>query len=139
MIGETEPIQGWISYRSGEKMPAAVLRLRLAGAVPVQFVTLCAPLSLSKTPPRVRIDQVEEAGRRIPSTRAYGVTVEGDLFHDRFYYALDSRRRQRSFAGLTTNGSFFLARYTKDGTLRKVLSKGTTMFEGAPLVEAQLL
>jgi hypothetical protein len=139
LIGETEPIQGWISYRSGEKMPAAVLRLRQVGAVPVQFVTLCAPLSLSGTPPRVRMDRVEEGGRRIASTRAYGVTVEGDLFHDRFYYALDGRRRQRSFAGLTTNGSFLLARYAKDGTLRKVLSRGTTTFEGTPLVEAQLL
>jgi hypothetical protein len=41
--GSTDPIQGWVSFSSGQKQPAPVLRYRHTGKVPVLFATLLYP------------------------------------------------------------------------------------------------
>jgi hypothetical protein len=43
ITGATEPIQGWVSFSSGQKQPAPVLRYRHTGQVPVLLATVLYP------------------------------------------------------------------------------------------------
>jgi hypothetical protein len=48
IAGATEPVQGWVSLRSGEKLPAPTVRCRRMAAAPVRFCTLIYPQPVSK-------------------------------------------------------------------------------------------
>jgi hypothetical protein len=50
VTGEVDPIQGWVSFYSGEKAPAPTLRFRLQGAAPVKFCTVLYPHRIGSTP-----------------------------------------------------------------------------------------
>lgn len=47
------PIQGWVSFVSGSREPAPVVRYRFHGAPPLTFATLVVPLDPGIEPPRV--------------------------------------------------------------------------------------
>jgi len=41
--GQTDPLQGWVSFGYGHKEPAPVLRIARKAAVPTRFVSLLLP------------------------------------------------------------------------------------------------
>jgi len=76
--GSTTPIQGWVSRHSGEKQPAAVLRLSITDILPVQMVTVLMPthihgLTLTRLPVR------DEAHVQLSDSQgiAVGIVTEG--------------------------------------------------------------
>jgi hypothetical protein len=115
--GQTDPVQGWISFFSGEKQAAPVLRYRYRGAVPVQFCTLLYParagemIPLAIAPLTVAADD----GRPCGDETLTGLEIRIGSRAD--YLVLDRRSNQASkmFTGYRRDGSVIYVRGCREG------------------------
>ena len=62
VTGKTEPIQGWASFVSGEKIPAPVLRLTRQAHTPVQICTVLYPYRVGAEP-SIKVSPLKIEGR----------------------------------------------------------------------------
>jgi uncharacterized heparinase superfamily protein len=104
--GQTDPIQGWVSFFSGEKQEAPVLCYRYRGAVPVQLCTLLYPVPAGRTTSLAISSLVvaTDDGRCSGDESLTGLEIHVDSRID--YLVLDRRNSDahKLFAGYTSDG-----------------------------------
>lgn len=119
IIGETNPIQGWVSFYSGEKVPAPVLRFRLEGAAPVKFCTVLYPHQIGGAGP-VTISTLALEDHLHPSILLTALQIE--TAHHLDYLLLDqsSTPEIKKFKGYQTEAQLIYLRHQKSsGKLKK--------------------
>ncbi len=75
VTGATSPIQGWVSFFSGEKTPAPVLRLRQEVRTPVQFCTVLYPFRIGEEP-SVKVLPLRVEGRAADDPTLTAIRIE---------------------------------------------------------------
>jgi hypothetical protein len=104
--GQMDPIQGWVSFFSGEKQEAPVLCYRYRGAVPVQLCTLLYPAPPGQTASLAISSLVvtTDDGRCSGDESLTGLEVHVDSRID--YLVLDRRNSDahKLFAGYKRDG-----------------------------------
>lgn len=104
--GQTDPIQGWVSFFSGEKQEAPVLCYRYRGAVPVQLCTLLYPAPPGQTASLAISSLVvtTDDGRCSGDESLTGLEIHVDSRID--YLVLDRRNSDahKLFAGYKRDG-----------------------------------
>ncbi len=81
VTGSNQPIQGWVSFRSGEKLPAPTLRLRQTAPTPLQLCTVLYPYRVGETP-NVTISPLKVNGRAADDPMLTAVRIETPLHVD---------------------------------------------------------
>ncbi|HLF25780.1 MAG TPA: alginate lyase family protein [Anaerolineae bacterium] len=115
ITGATEPIQGWMSFDSGEKQPAPALRYRWVGQAPVQFCTVLYPYPagghapVTVSPLNVRVDGQPAAGESW-LTR---MCIETGLHRDVLVIDRGQAASRKSFEGYETSARMVYLRYRK--------------------------
>jgi uncharacterized heparinase superfamily protein len=105
--GATEPIQGWVSFFSGEKEAAPTLRYRQTGPTPRQFCTVLHPypaghnLELAVTPL-----ELAPAGQETIT----GLELKTEQYHDRLVIDRGRPPTLKQFAGVETDAQLFYTR-----------------------------
>ena len=142
ITGATDPVQGWVSFFSGEKVAAPVLRYCKDAQVPTSFVTVLYPYKANAQ------DQVHVAGLRV-TTRdgepidemaVSGLTVETADHIDICVVAHEGAPAWMAFAGYESDGELVCVRRRKsDGAVVRMIMRGghTLSFQGQSLVAAQ--
>lgn len=141
VAGSTDPIQGWVSFYSGEKQAAPVLRYTREGGVPLEFCTVLYPnvagenRSVAVTALPVSVD-----GRSADAARLTGLRIEVGAHVDYLVIDRGLAGTNKSFAGYETDAQIVYARHERDGLrqIKTVACDGSRLtFEGQslPLVE----
>ena len=123
--GTTTPIQGWVSFYSGVKVAAPVVRYVQTVQMPAVFCTVLYP----HRPHDVETVQVSELevkvdGRAADKTAMYGVTVETNGYRDIGIIAYEQRAVWKTFANYESNAELVYLRHRKaDGALVDVALK----------------
>jgi hypothetical protein len=113
ITGATAPIQGWISFFSGEKEAAPTLRYRLTGAAPVQFCTLLYPYSAGSKPSvNVSVLDIKLDGLSDRS-RLTSLQIETETYFDYLIIDGESTRRLKVFDGYETDAQLIFLRHRK--------------------------
>ncbi|MBI5030574.1 MAG: alginate lyase family protein [Chloroflexi bacterium] len=73
--GATNPIQGWVSFFSGEKTPAGVLDFYREGNTPMQFCTILYPYRLNEQPD-IRVSPLQVEGRTANDVNLIALSIE---------------------------------------------------------------
>jgi hypothetical protein len=139
--GMTDPIQGWVSFYSGEKVAAPVLRYSQDGLVPASFVTVLYPCRSSDAigPQISNIDVISTSGRSISEMEASALTLETAEHVDTFVMTHNDEPSPIGFAGYESDGRLVYARQRKrDGVVSRAILQGgrTLSFQGRKLVQA---
>jgi hypothetical protein len=143
VTGATEPLQGWVSFYSGQKVPAPVLCYSKTAHAPTAFQTVlypCPPGAL----PRVEVAPLEvtvsgQQSRFAPTTT--GLRLEIGEYVDHLVIAHDGVPCHKAFAGYKSDAGIVYIRQHKDSnTFGKImLRQGQALsFHGKPLVRAQV-
>lgn len=103
ITGATKPIQGWVSFRSGEKQAAPVLRYRQEALAPVQFCTVLYPYRRGEAAP-VKISPLPLEGQGGADPALTALCIETPSRLD--YVVIDRgiAARRKVFAGQEVNG-----------------------------------
>src|SRR5581483_7455261 len=113
LIGQTDPIQGWASFCSGEKQPAPVLRYRRRASAPTLFCTvLCPSRSEQALPLAVHSISVESLADS-KSNSQIALQIENEAYVDHFFLDCGAEAQPNSVAHYATDASFLLIRHTK--------------------------
>ncbi|OGO37164.1 MAG: hypothetical protein A2Z03_03725 [Chloroflexi bacterium RBG_16_56_8] len=75
VTGKTDPIQGWASFVSGEKIPAPVLRLTRQAHTPVQICTVLYPYRVGAEP-SVQVSPLPIEGRAANDPTLTAIRIE---------------------------------------------------------------
>jgi hypothetical protein len=124
IVGETAPIQGWVSLYSGEKLPAPTLRYRQETHAPVQFCTVLYPFPAGNRM-SVSVDRLKVDGPNLEikddAGPAIGICVQTATFTD--YLVMDQRTEcsPKEFAGYETDAQLAYVRQRKDDNHSKEL------------------
>ena len=141
ITGSTDPIQGWVSFFSGEKIPAPVLRYRQDVQIPTSFVTVLYPHAandkhgLCVTPLTVTTSD----GQSVDETAVSGLSIETAQYADTCMIAHDGAPPWKVFAGYESDGELVYVRRRKsDGAIvRMIMRAGCKLsFHGQPLIKA---
>lgn len=144
ITGATGPIQGWVSFFSGEKLPAPTVRYRHQGTAPVQFCTLLYPYpagatpSLNITPLKVEI----EGSPAADAVKRTALCIETDRHIDYLLIDQETGGTGKVFAGYQTDAWLLYARHQKKGDAPvKVVMRGgrRLIFQGQALLEGNSL
>lgn len=130
ITGATDPIQGWVSFFSGQKQPSPTLRYRQVTTAPAQFCTLLYPhplgsdVLLSISPPleiKAEVDnQLPPMWKDIVSV----LQVETRSYTDYLLVDRGSPGIFKAFAGYKTDAQLIYVRHEKeDGKLTKVIMR----------------
>ena len=118
LLGQTDPIQGWVSYRYGSKEPAPVLRARYQGATPVTFLSLVLPAragsDAAEIPRHLEARAVEPSG-----VEALACALEREGRTD--LLILSAADREVTSGRYRLRGEFFWLR-EEDGLPRQILA-----------------
>mgnify|MGYP005840985193 CR=1 FL=1 len=138
ITGSLDPIQGWLSQRSGEKMLAPTLRYRQVTTAPTQFVTVLYPCSQTNKA-ILNVSPLAVADKRgvLEDTMVTGLKIEIGQYVD--YFVTDHREKPASkvFEQYSTDGKLvYLRRSFSDSVpLKAVLHHGRELTLGdIPLV-----
>lgn len=138
----SKPIQGWVSFFSGQKQPAPVLRYRQENSAPVQFVTVLYPYPAGQ-PASVTVSplSVQLEGSALSSQLdVTGLCIETGHYQD--YLLLDrvNSGAVKKFGDYQTDAQVvYLRRDKETGWLVKSVSRGGhhLFFQGQPLSAAE--
>lgn len=128
--GVTAPIQGWVSFFSGERLPAPTLRYRREATAPVQFCTVLYPygqnnLSLTVSTPAVEIVNTNEAADHCLTK----LQLETSTYIDYLLIDRAESKRVKRFADLESDATLiFVRRRKKDNGVVKVFMQGGSDF-----------
>jgi hypothetical protein len=125
--GATAPIQGWVSFFSGEKLPAPTLCYRCEAVAPVQFCTVLYPYANGKTAPVVLSPlAVEVEGRSQADNGVTGLRLEMAAHVDYLVLDRSAATRRKTFAGYETEGPLAYIRCKKANNqpIKVILSGG---------------
>jgi hypothetical protein len=117
--GAMDPIQGWISFYSGVKVAAPVVRYRQNVQLPAAFCTVLYP-HRPHGPETVRVSDlaVEVDGQAADKTTLCGVMVETNSYRDICVVASEHRAVWKTFANYESNAELVYLRHRKaDGAL----------------------
>jgi hypothetical protein len=140
ITGATDPIQGWVSFFSGEKVAAPVIRYRRDVQVPTGLVTTMYPHP-AKGKDGVHVTTLEitaSDGKRLADTQVTGVIVETAECIDTCVIAHDGAPPWKAFAGCESDGDLvYLRRRKSDGAIVRAIVRGgqTLSFQGQSLLE----
>jgi hypothetical protein len=142
VTGATAPIQGWVSFFSGEKQAAPTLRYRQKGTAPRQFCTLLYPypagesVSVAVSPLDIKV----ETDNGLPvESRLTSLRIETDAYLDYLIIDSEASRRSKVFAGYKTDAQLIYLRHQKkNNDLIKVIVRGESQLwrHGRPLLKA---
>lgn len=141
ITGATDPIQGWVSFFSGEKVAAPVIRYRREVQVPAGFVTAMYPHP-AEGKDEVHVTALEVTardGKRLADTQATGLIIETAECVDTCVIAHDGAPPWKAFAGCESDGDLvYLRRRKRDGAIIRAIVKGgqNLSFRGQSLLEA---
>lgn len=138
ITGATDPIQGWVSFFSGEKIAAPVLQYGKNASMPVSLVTVLYP-----HPPggndelrAMSIAVTAVNGEPLDENRVSGLAVETAEHLDLCVVSHDGAPAWKTFAGYESDGEIVHVRCRKrDGTITKIIVKAGTKlsFQGRTL------
>jgi hypothetical protein len=140
ITGATDPIQGWVSFFSGEKVTAPVIRYRRDVQVPTGLVTVVYPHP-AKGKDEVHVTALEVTtsyGKRLADTQVTGVLVETAACIDTCVIAHDGAPPWKAFAGCESDGDLvYLRRRKSDGAIIRAIVRGGhyLSFQGQSLLE----
>ena len=143
VTGATEPIQGWVSFYSGQKVSAPVLCYSQTACVPMTFQTLLYPCPPGPLP-RLKVAPLEVTTcEQQPRSElaATGFRLETDECVDHLLIAHHDEPRQEAFAGYESDADIVhIRKYKEDDTFSQIMLKQaqTLSFHGKPLVKAQV-
>jgi len=141
ITGANNPIQGWVSFLSGEKWPAPTLRYRQEAMAPVQFCTVLYPypaggnVPLTVSPLQVGVQDQLPADENITSLQIETASHIDYLILDR-----GSKRARKVFAQYETDAQLFYGRHKKGETFpTKVILRGgkQILFRGQSLLQTE--
>jgi len=140
--GKTNPLQGWVSFYSGEKQPAPVLRYRKEGTAPVDFCTVIYPYDFKKKSAvtanavNVKIDDLQARN----GSRLSAVRVETDTYTDYLVVDRGNGETLKFFDQFRINGQLVYLRLDKTGNeVLKVIQIGGDFiyFKNKPITGVQ--
>jgi len=123
--GATDPIQGWVSFYSGVKVAAPVVRYAQTTQMPAVFCTVLYP-HRPHSAEAVQVSELEVKvdGRAADKTAMYGVTVETNVYRDTCVIAGGQHAVWKTFANYESNAELVYLRHRKvDGALVDVALK----------------
>jgi len=139
--GATDPIQGWVSFFSGERIVAPVLRYRKDVPTPTSFVTVLYPHQAGSTN-ALHVTDLKVAardGKLIDEMAITGLTVETAEYVDTCIIAHDGAPSQKAFAGYESDGHLIYVRRRKsDEAIVRIIMRGghRLSFQGQSLLKA---
>ncbi|HXV96776.1 MAG TPA: heparinase II/III-family protein, partial [Anaerolineae bacterium] len=141
IIGATAPIQGWVSFFSGEKQPAPTLRYHQEAVAPLQFCTVLYPYQGSKQQVQLSIAplMVEVQGRSSAKSELTGLRLETATHVDYLVIDRGGAGARKTFGAFETDAQLSYIRCQKeDQQPVKVVVRGGSqlLFEGRSLLEA---
>jgi hypothetical protein len=114
--GQTSPIQGWVSFFSGEKSPAPVLRYRKSAAAPTHFNTVLYPYNDAGNNKEPRISslavQTENEDNKVRNELT-GLQIETDRYLDLFMVDRNRQINLKYFKNFKTDGQLVFIRLEK--------------------------
>jgi hypothetical protein len=140
ITGTTDPIQGWVSFFSGEKIPAPVLTYSKDVQTPTSFVTVLYPHppsdehKLCVKPLRVTTSDKEP----VDETAASGLSVETAQYIDTCMIAHDGAPSCLAFAGFESDAKLiYVRRRKRDGAVVRIIMRAARKlsFGRVPLVK----
>ena len=138
--GATDPIQGWVSFFSGEKVAAPVLVYRKETQVPTCFITVLYPhpansgAELHVTNLTVTLND----GRLADETEISGLIIETAEHVDTCIVAHNGTLPWKAFIDYESDGDLVHVRRKKsDGAIVQVIMKGghKLLFQGQPVLK----
>ncbi len=142
IIGETSSIQGWVSYFSGEKQPAPVLRYRQESTSPVEFCTVLYPFSANRNV-SVKVTPLVVNTNNHKKNLKYFLTslkIETNRHIDYLIIDRSAANINKYFNGYETNGKLIFIRQQKDSNkIKTVIMRGGNqlLFQGTSLIESK--
>ena len=134
ICGQTEPIQGWVSFFSGEKLPAPTLQYRQEAVAPVQFCTVLYPHPAEGgTLVAVSPLNVETKGRLPMEGSLTGLRIETDTYIDDLVVDRGPGGTIKILAGCETDAQLVYLRHDKeDDALVQAIMRGgrKPLFQG---------
>lgn len=136
ICGATDPIQGWVSFYSGEKLSAPVVSYAITATAPVGLCTVLYPYR-SSVAPRVKVAPVGVSanGNVLSNADAIGMRIEIDQYVD--YWVVDRRPNGgfKTFANCESDGRFLYLRTLPAGPSYAVMLDGRqVVVDGRPLI-----
>ncbi len=125
--GATDPIQGWVSFFSGEKVAAPVIKYSRNVQIPSGLVTTVYPHpARGNDEVHVTALQVTASdGKRLSDTRVTGLVVETAECMDTCVIAHDGAPPWKAFAGCESDGDLVHIRRRKaDGAIIRAILGG---------------
>jgi hypothetical protein len=126
ITGATAPIQGWVSFYSGEKQAAPTLRYRQIRTAPTQFCTVLYPyqagrnVAVSVLPLQLDINEGPVDGFDVTSLQ-----IESDQFIDLVMIDRRSSNPVKTFTGYETDAQLIFLRHQKESQhLLKAVVRG---------------
>jgi hypothetical protein len=127
LLGKTNPFQGWVSFYSGEKQPAPVLRYRKKTSTPAEFCTIIYPSyfnlksGIAARSVNVRTDDPLVNNER----RISAVQVETEKYTDYLVVDRGSYETRKLFGQFEIDGQLVYLRIDKtDGEILKAIQTG---------------
>ena len=140
ITGARNPVQGWVSFVSGDRRVAPALRLRRQETAPLQFCTILYPHpSGGEVPVRVSPLQLEVGGGQDDITFT-AVRILTDTFVDHLLVDRGPAGTRKRFGAYETDAQVLYLRQDRDReSPSRVLTRGGTevLFRGRPLLEIQ--
>jgi len=140
ITGATGPIQGWVSFFSGEKLPAPTLRYRHEGVAPVQFCAVLFPVPAhgNGSVAASALDVTVGGAASVQDGEVTGLCVETETFVDCIVIDRGPSGACKRFREYETDAQLLYLRHTRDGLERtKAIIHGgqRLLYRGQPLSE----
>jgi len=116
--GSYDPIQGWVSYRYGDKIKAPVLNISTESSLPVIANTVLLPFKHQRPYVKIRaIDQLHKQNNNLSTSIEININGAKDT------YLSSNKKETRKFSGFETDAETILIRLDKEGVLWKCIVK----------------
>ena len=137
ITGNIEPIQGWVSFFSGEKQPAPAVRHRQIGTVPVQFCTLIYPYTVQNIPSVSLLDVKQDNNLPTDEGNLTGLQIEADNYVDYLIVDRNPTETRKFFCGYETDSQLVYIHHKKENNnlvAKKIFVKNEhqLLFKGQP-------
>lgn len=121
--GETKPIQGWVSFLSGQKSAASTIRYRQTGQPSLQFCTVLYPFPAGKQV-SVEVTPLTLQYESRNNSDIIGLQIALDSYID--YFVLDDTpERHKQFNSFTTDAqNLYIRTKNKDDLVKVIMRAG---------------
>jgi hypothetical protein len=140
IVGATAPIQGWVSFFSGEKQPAPTLCYHQQAVVPLQFCTVLYPYQGSKQQVQLNVAplMVEVQGRLSARSELTGLRLETATHVDYLVIDRGVTGTRKAFGNFETDAQLSYIRCQKEDqqpVIAVVRGGNQLLFKGRSLLE----